>query len=326
MATEESLTLDKLLAGTTKTVEASVLVGGTLLRIHPKALESCVARGVQVRFLFPSPSSVWLADFVMSAGAGAADYTHRVQRNSSRAQELGAAVRFHDSPVAIWFAMFDRTAVASKPVALLNSSLPEFSTDFSAIRHFASLFDGLWDRATAVPSESKSHIADWAVSPGTVRAWVPQEGLNRTKTSGTADQDVAVYSFVFLCHASDDKSAVRAVHEKLRVHGIDTWLDEINLLPGQDWDREIRRAVQRSRAVIVFLSATSILKSGYLQKEIRFVLDVAAEQPEGKIFVIPARLQDCVVPDSFRRLQYVDLFEQSGFEKLLQALYESVKK
>ena len=116
------------------------------------------------------------------------------------------------------------------------------------------------------------------------------------------------------------------MHEKLRVHGIDTWLDEINLLPGQDWDLEIRRAVKQSRAVIVFLSETSVSKSGYLQKEIKFVLDVAAEQPEGKIFVIPARLQDCVVPDSFHRLQYVDLFKPSGFEKLLEALYGCVKK
>jgi hypothetical protein len=73
--------------------------------------------------------------------------------------------------------------------------------------------------------------------------------------------------------------------------------------------------------VIVFLSSTSISKSGYIQREIRFVLDVAGEQPEGRIFIIPARLQDCVVPDSFRRLQYVDLFRPDGFEKLLQALY-----
>ena len=303
-------------------MEASVLVGGTLLWIHYEALASCAARGVQVRFLFPSPASTWLADFVMSAGAGAEDYARRIHANSSRARGIGAAVRFHQSPVAVWFALVDRTAVASKPVALLNRAVPEISTDVIVIPHFASLFDSLWGRATETVSHSESHVAGLQASPHTIRAWVPHNSSER----GTGNHELGVHSFVFLCHASDDKSTVRAMHEKLRVHGIDTWLDEINLLPGQDWDLEIRRAVKQSRAVIVFLSETSVSKSGYLQKEIKFVLDVAAEQPEGKIFVIPARLQDCVVPDSFHRLQYVDLFKPSGFEKLLEALYGCVKK
>ncbi len=325
MVDARSLPLDTSLAGATRSVEASVLVGGTLLWDHSEGLSACVERGVQVRFLFPSPTSAWLADFVISAGATAKDYAHRIEVNSNRAREMGAIVRFHHSPVAIWFAMFDRIAVASKPIAFLNRAMPEISKNLPTVVHFASLFDHLWDHAAEVPSELDPRVSDWRASAGTVRAWVPQERL-QPRNSGTSDHKAAKHPFVFLCHASDDKSAVRAVHEKLRVHGINTWLDEVDLLPGHDWDLEIRRAVQQSRAVIVFISPTSISKSGYLQKEIRFVLDVAAEQPEGKIFVIPARLQDCVVPESFRRLQYVDLFEPRGFEKLLQALYESAAK
>jgi hypothetical protein len=220
--------------------------------------------------------------------------------------------------------LFDRTTVASKPIAFWNKTVPEISTNPHSTSHFATLFDELWERAAEDPSESSSSAPDVQVAPGTVRAWVPQKPLGGAGASETSSTGDTVHPFVFLCHASDDKSAVRAIHEKLRVHGIDTWLDEINLLPGQDWDLEIRRAVQQSRAVIVFLSSTSISKAGYLQKEIRCVLDVAAEQPEGRIFVIPARLQECVVPNSFRRLQYVNLFEPSGFEKLLRALYGSM--
>ena len=39
---------------------------------------------------------------------------------------------------------------------------------------------------------------------------------------------------LFLCHASDDKPAVRTLYASLKsVPWIDPWLDEENLLPGR---------------------------------------------------------------------------------------------
>ena len=49
---------------------------------------------------------------------------------------------------------------------------------------------------------------------------------------------------VFLCHASSDKPAVRELYQRLRTDGIDAWLDEEDLLPGQDWQYEIPKAVR----------------------------------------------------------------------------------
>ena len=91
---------------------------------------------------------------------------------------------------------------------------------------------------------------------------------------------------VFLCHASDDKSVVRELYEKLQRDGFDPWLDEENLFPGQDWKYEITRAVRDSDAVLVCLSKHSVSKTGYVQKEIKVALEVADEQPEGAIFII----------------------------------------
>lgn len=59
---------------------------------------------------------------------------------------------------------------------------------------------------------------------------------------------------VFLCHASDDKPAVRRLDRRLRGDGIPTWLDERELLPGQEWDPTIRAAVRAADIVIVCLS------------------------------------------------------------------------
>ena len=125
---------------------------------------------------------------------------------------------------------------------------------------------------------------------------------------------------VFLCHASGDKPQVRVLYKRLVVEGVDAWLDKEKLLPGQDWRVEIPRAVKEADVVVVCLSNKSITQEGYIQKEILFALDAAKEKPEGAIFLIPARLEDCIVPDRLSRWQWVDLFEEDGYIKLLRSL------
>ena len=125
---------------------------------------------------------------------------------------------------------------------------------------------------------------------------------------------------VFLCHASNDKPAVRTLHKKLRDDGFYPWLDEVDLLPGQEWEAEISSAVRSSAVVLVCLSRESITKEGFVQKEIKYALDVAQEKPDGTIFVVPVRLEECEVPARLRRWQWVDLYEEGGYNRLLAAL------
>ena len=49
---------------------------------------------------------------------------------------------------------------------------------------------------------------------------------------------------VFLCHAHADRDPVRALYNRLTKDGADAWLDKEKLLPGQDWELEIRKAVR----------------------------------------------------------------------------------
>lgn len=133
---------------------------------------------------------------------------------------------------------------------------------------------------------------------------------------------------VFLCHSSGDKPAVRDLYRRLRSSAvyIAPWLDEEDLLPGQVWQEEIPKAVRESDVVIVCLSRSSINKTGYVQKEIKYALDVADEQPEGTIFLIPARLEDCELPERLKHLHCVDLHEEKGFERLMRALKARAEK
>ena len=125
---------------------------------------------------------------------------------------------------------------------------------------------------------------------------------------------------VFLCHSKEDKPRIRELYHRLIADGFDAWLDEEKLIPGQDWDLEIRNAVRDADVVLICLSKGSTTKAGYVQKEIRFALDIADEQPESAIYLIPTRLEDCSVPSRLSRWQWVDLFDFNGYEKIRTAL------
>jgi hypothetical protein len=125
---------------------------------------------------------------------------------------------------------------------------------------------------------------------------------------------------VFLCHSSADKDAVCRLHTSLLRDGLRPWLDAVDLSPGVEWKLEIERAVRGSDVVLVCLSRSSIGKTGFVQKEIAFALDAADERPEGTIYIVPARLETCDVPQRLSKWQWVDLFESEGYPRLLKAL------
>jgi hypothetical protein len=129
----------------------------------------------------------------------------------------------------------------------------------------------------------------------------------------------------FLCHTSADKPEVKKLYKALKDDGFDPWLDAVNLLPGEDWEAEITSAVKTSHVVIVCLSHTAVTKAGFAQKEIKMALDVADLQPEGTIFIIPARLEDCTVPDRLSKWHWVNLYEDGGYKKLVGALKKRAK-
>jgi hypothetical protein len=130
---------------------------------------------------------------------------------------------------------------------------------------------------------------------------------------------------VFLCHAHADRDPVRALYTRLTNDGVDAWLDKEKLLPGQDWEMEIRKAVREADVVVVCLSK-QFNQAGFRQREVRLALDTAMEKPEGEIFIIPARLEECDNLESLRKWHWVDLFEKDGYERLMRALRSRADK
>lgn len=129
---------------------------------------------------------------------------------------------------------------------------------------------------------------------------------------------------VFISYAREDKNSAKKLYECLRSQdGVQPWLDSEQLLPGVVWEDEIMKAMQQCHLVVLLLSSKSVTKEGYVQKEIREALDRLASFPPGRIFVVPARLDECSPShQQLRKLQWVDLFPDwdEGFARIFKVI------
>ena len=132
---------------------------------------------------------------------------------------------------------------------------------------------------------------------------------------------------IFLCHAKEDSKDVKELYRNLQKAGFNPWMDEIDILPGQDWNYEIQNAIKKSDFIIICLSNFSVNKSGYVNREIKWALDRYDEMQHGSIFLIPVRLEECSLPDHLSVVQCSDIFKDEGFERLVSAIkYQLSKK
>ena len=133
---------------------------------------------------------------------------------------------------------------------------------------------------------------------------------------------------IFLAHASEDKPAVLALHERLKQAGYKPWLDKKDLIPGQNWRSVIPKAIADSQLFIACLSQRSIAKQGFVQREFKMALNQYADRPPNSIYLIPLRLDECDIPDlrqeeyglNLRDLHWLDYWEEDGFEQLERAI------
>jgi TIR domain len=125
---------------------------------------------------------------------------------------------------------------------------------------------------------------------------------------------------IFLSHAPADAAKASAIYDHLRADGFQPWMKDKDLIPGTLWRSEVKKAVENSDAVIVCVSSALISGVGFMHKETKYALDVADEQPEGAIFVIPLKLENCKVPERLGQLTPVNYFEEDGHNRLLQSL------
>lgn len=114
---------------------------------------------------------------------------------------------------------------------------------------------------------------------------------------------------VFIAYVEEDLLFARRLYHAFEQSGFRPWLDKERLLPGQNWPRAIETAIQTSDFFVACFSRRATSKRGSFHSELRYALFCAAKVPLDEIFLIPLRLDECVVPARIsRQTQYLDLF------------------
>ncbi len=134
---------------------------------------------------------------------------------------------------------------------------------------------------------------------------------------------------VFLAYVQEDLPLARRLRDGIAAAGCAAWLDKDKLLPGQDWPRAIRRAVELSDVFVACFSPRSIAKRGQFQNELRWALECSRLRPLEATFLVPVRFEACEVPRRIaEQVQYVDLFPdwEAGMKKLIRALRKAGRK
>jgi len=118
----------------------------------------------------------------------------------------------------------------------------------------------------------------------------------------------------FFSYARKDKDFVLKLAKELRAVGVNLWLDQLDILGGQRWDRAIEEALKVCQGMIVILSSEA-LASNNVMDEVSYAL-------EKEKLVLPVLLSACDIPYRLRRLQHIDFTTDynAGFSQLLKAL------
>jgi len=129
------------------------------------------------------------------------------------------------------------------------------------------------------------------------------------------------YDF-FLAHASPYVARARELY-RLLAPELNVFLDVVTLLPGDEWDREIAKALRQSAGVAILLPR-SVDTAYYLRDEIATAIALHRAKPEEHraipVFLegIPRDPMD--IPHGLRILHAIDLRAEGGMAQVAQRL------
>lgn len=129
---------------------------------------------------------------------------------------------------------------------------------------------------------------------------------------------------VFLSHASEDKARfVVDFARRLRENGVDAWLDQWEMKPGDSLvDKIFEEGLKEARAVVIVLSATSVQKPWVREELNTSVVNRISRGTK----LIPVVIDNCEVPECLRSTvwQRVDDLDNYGesLQRILSVIFD----
>lgn len=122
---------------------------------------------------------------------------------------------------------------------------------------------------------------------------------------------------VFISYVNDDRELARRLSRSLEAAGFEVWLDESNILPGDNWAEKVSQALRDSQAMVVLVSPAA-MESKWVRSEIEFAL--GAKEYRGRlvpVFVGPRNsIPQDRLPWILRRLKGIEWTDQAEEESL----------
>jgi division/cell wall cluster transcriptional repressor MraZ len=125
---------------------------------------------------------------------------------------------------------------------------------------------------------------------------------------------------IFISYAREDKPKALKLYEEILNNGCIPWIDEFDLVIGQEWRNEIRNAISRTDFFIACFSNLSVNKIGFFQTELKEAYEIFQEFPANRVFFLPVRIEPCEIPVDIRKLHWLDFFQDGYQSKLIESI------
>ena len=150
-------------------------------------------------------------------------------------------------------------------------------------------------------------LSDWQIEASKLN----QRGLSRSQITDICYEvirlrsDPALQFFsCFISYSHKDKTFARRLHKELQNQGVRCWLDEYQLLPGDDIYEEVDRGIRLWDKVLLCCSESS-LKSWWVDNEIMAAFDkekaLIRERTQKTQVLIPLNLDNFMFSEEWRR-------------------------
>ncbi len=125
---------------------------------------------------------------------------------------------------------------------------------------------------------------------------------------------------IFISHASEDRSFVEQLVARLKLDGVDTWLDTVEIRVGDSIYERINAGLEQSDFFAVVLSNASAA-SEWVLNELASATSLEKLRKR-KVFVLPILLNECDVPPLLRDRRVANFKEDfdSAYQELIDAI------
>jgi hypothetical protein len=137
---------------------------------------------------------------------------------------------------------------------------------------------------------------------------------------------------VFISYCNKDFKHVLEVRKRLEEAGLTVRMEAHSIMGGEEWRKELVGFICKADVFVACISSTWVDREIFAYKEVNVACELEEKLPKEVSFIIPARLEECNIPQELENRQQVDLHVVPGIETLLKAIqgilenYPEIKK